>query len=80
MKSEAPEAYFKEMRDAYSQPKNACFSINRKGGYVTIHNNGSRYPLRLWEEYRGDHDLTHQQVANQLLAMENETRENSDAV
>lgn len=48
----------------------ACYSINRKKGYVTIYNNNARYPLVLWEEFKAQNDLTHQQVADELLKMD----------
>jgi len=48
--------------------KKACYSINRKAGYVTIYNNDTEYPLEMWDEYKTANDCTHQEVADQLLA------------
>ena len=47
----------------------ACYSINRKGGYVTIYNNGYRYPLDIWNELKAQHDLSHQQLANEMFEL-----------
>ncbi len=46
---------------------NACYSINRKAGYVTIYNNNAKYPLLMWNELRTQHDWTHQETANIML-------------
>lgn len=50
--------------------KNACYSINRKRGYVTIYNIDVRYPLSMWNEYKAVNGLSHQDVANQLMKLE----------
>jgi len=50
--------------------EHACYSINRNGGYVTIYNTGSRYPLEMWNAYKTQHDLKHQEVADLLMKME----------
>lgn len=51
-------------------PTDACYSINRKAKYVTIYNLNARYPLDLWNEWRTQHDFTHQELANQLTKLE----------
>jgi len=56
----------------------ACYSINRDKGYVTIYNTKTRYPLKLWNEYRLMHDMTHQQVANALTNMHNDIKETTE--
>jgi CRISPR/Cas system-associated protein Cas10 (large subunit of type III CRISPR-Cas system) len=45
---------------------NACYSINRKAGYVTVYNTGMKYPLKYWQKYKTAAKLTHQEVANLL--------------
>ena len=57
---------------------NACYSINKKAGYVTIYNTSIQYPLDLWNEYKTDHDFTHQELANHLLKMDTEECTNTD--
>ena len=48
----------------------ACYSINRKAAYVTIYNTGTIYPLDVWNEFKAQHDMTHQEVADLLLRQE----------
>ena len=48
---------------------NACYSINRKAGYVTIYNIGRKFPLEMWNEWKEAHDCTHQEVADAMVKM-----------
>lgn len=58
--------------------KKASFTINRKAGYVIVYNNSTRYPVHMWDEMRSVHDLTHQDLANQLVALTQEEQETSE--
>ncbi len=47
----------------------ACYTINRKRNIFRIFNVNADYPLNMIQDYKTDHDMTYQQVANALVAM-----------
>ena len=55
--------------------KKACWTINRKKGYFHIYNSNATYPLPMAEEYKAQHDLTWQQVADSLLKIDQQELE-----
>jgi hypothetical protein len=56
----------------------ACFSIDREKGHVSVYDINRRYPLDMWEELRWQTAMTHQELANVMVRLGNQ--EESDAV
>lgn len=45
----------------------ACWTINRKKGYFRIYNIDMDFPLEDIQEYKTQHDMSYQQIADALL-------------
>lgn len=55
----------------------ACFTINRKRGYLRVRTRAAvyEYPLAMAEEFKTQNDQTWQQVADALARMQDEHEE-----
>ena len=53
---------------------NACYTINRKRGYLRVRTGLATYdyPLDLADELKGQQDLTWQELANHLAKLQDE--------